>query len=439
VIPRILAVILFLSLSCQDPELIETPLRTIDDLLFTTVWFKLPLWTCAQIVILAVMSGTGRAPRLRAKPMDRALIISLISMALWYVIGVTRGGVGMDATFQMFTYLNAILFAFTLMALLKTPEDFAPLLDAIVAAAAYRSLLAIFLYVFVAPGVPPDKLPNSMTGHHDSALFVTGLVIVLAGAIGRVTPGAWRRVWLLAPLFLVAMQVNNRRLAWVSLVGGLLAMYAAVPASRDQRRFTRVAARVVPVIALYVCIGWGRPEPMFKPLAAFASVSSAEDLSTKSRDNENEGLIYTLSQSGYLGALGTGLGIPYIETDSSLSARSFLQYRIIPHNSILGLLAFTGWLGFAGILLPIPISVFLNARTCRAAAKPAARLSAVVGVAQVAIVLNQLYGDMGMISRTTLTILATAFAAAGRLSAWSGAWPGRARPAPTPALDPGRQ
>ncbi|MFS8071584.1 MAG: hypothetical protein ACMG6S_34885, partial [Byssovorax sp.] len=45
---------------------------------------------------------------------------------------------------------------------------------------------------------------------------------------------------------------------------------------------------------------------------------------------------------------------------------------------------------------------------------------------EVAICLNQMYGDMGLFSRTTLTILATALATSGRLSAWSGAWPTRA-------------
>jgi hypothetical protein len=54
---------------------------------------------------------------------------------------------------------------------------------------------------------------------------------------------------------------------------------------------------------------------------------------------------------------------------------------------------------------------------------PQARVVAVVAIAEVAICLNQMFGDMGFSGGTTLTILATALAAAGRLTASSGAWP----------------
>jgi hypothetical protein len=186
------------------------------------------------------------------------------------------------------------------------------------------------------------------------------------------------------------------------------------------------------VLLLYVAVGWGRPEPVFKPLQAFALVGSRDDLSTRSRDNENDGLVFTLASNGFL---GTGFGKEYIETDTTLSARAFTQYRYIPHNSLLALLAFTGMAGFTGIFLPIALSVFLNGRVCRVPnVAPAVRVAAAVGVAEVAVCLNQMYGDMGFFSRTTLTILATALATAGRLSAWSGAWPTSAGPAKIRAL-----
>ena len=63
---------------------------------------------------------------------------------------------------------------------------------------------------------------------------------------------------------------------------------------------------------------------------------------------------------------------------------------------------------------------------------------------------NQAYGDMGLINASTPYVIASAFAAAGRISAFSGAWPSKktaadrrlspdpqpARPEPAPAHAP---
>lgn len=434
IMPRALAIIVFLILTI-DSGLVQTPLVHVSDLLFSPSALKLPLWTYAQIGILLATGGLGKKPHLRAKPLDRALLGSVVCLALWTLVGAARNGDLQQAGFQIFELLSAILLAFVLMAVMKTPRDYAMLLGAVLAASVYRAGTAIIAYVFVARHLPWDKVPECMTSHHDSALFVAGIAILLAGAIEQPTRRARRLALLLVPILLVAIQVNNRRLAWVNLAGALAALSAALPAGAATRRVRRVVIWAVPVLLLYVAVGWGRPESVFKPLRAFASVTSRDDLSTRSRDNENDGLIFTLASNG---VLGTGFGKEYIETDTSLSARAFTQYRYIPHNSLLAVLAFTGIGGFTGIFLPIALSVFLNGRVCRAPnVPPAVRVTAAVGVAEVAICLNQMYGDMGFFSRTTLTILATALATSGRLSASSGAWPTRAgrakiRARPTP-------
>ena len=432
--PRALAVIVFLILTI-DSGLVHTPLIYVSDLLFSPSALKLPLWTYAQIGILLAAGGLGKKPHLRAKPLDRALLVSVLCFALWTMLGAFRHGDLYQAGFQTFEFLSAVLLTFVIMAVMRTPGDYTLLLKAVLAASVYRAGVAIIAYVFIARYLPWDKIPDCMTSHHDSALFVAGIAILVAGAIEQPTPRARRVAWILLPVLLVAVQVNNRRLAWVNLVGALAALFATLPGGQAARRVRRVLIRAAPVILLYVAVGWGRPEPIFKPLQAFASVTSRDDLSTRSRDNENDGLVFTLASNGLL---GTGFGKEYIETDTTLSARAFTQYRYIPHNSLLALLAFTGIGGFTGIFLPIALSVFLNGRVCRAPnVPPAVRVAAAVGVAEVALCLNQMYGDMGFFSRTTLTILATALATAGRLSAWSGAWPtsaGRAkiRALPTP-------
>lgn len=435
--PRALAIIVFLLLTI-DSGLVRTPLVYVSDLLFSPSALKLPLWTYAQVGILLAVGGLGKRPLLRAKPLDRALLGSVACFALWIGIGAARHGDLNQAGFQTFEFLGAVLLAFVLMAGMQTPRDYTLLFKAVLAASVYRAGIAIVAYVFIARYLPWDKIPECMTSHHDSALFVTGIIILLAGAIEQATKRARLLAWILVPVLLVAIQVNNRRLAWVNLAAGLAALFAALPAGPTARRVRRVLLGLTPVLALYVAVGWGRPEPIFKPLRAFASVTSRDDLSTRSRDNENDGLIFTLASNG---ALGTGFGKEYIETDTSLSARAFTQYRFIPHNSLLAVLAFTGMLGFTGIFWPVALSVFLNGRVCRVpSVAPAVRAAAAVGVAVVAVCSSQMYGDMGFFSRTTLTILATALATAGRLSAWSGAWPtsaGRAKTRARPTQSAG--
>jgi hypothetical protein len=432
--PRAIAVILFLMLTAEDvgvySSLLVTPFRWPEQLFFSASFLKLPIWTYAQLGLLVALGGKGLAPRMRARPLDRALLASVGCVALWAAIGAYRGGNLAQMGFQTFPFLNAIAFAFLLLAVLRTPAHHALLLKAIVAAAVERSIMAIGFYVFVVRNLPWNVAPEYMTSHDDSVLFTTALVILIAGAV----EGAYRRAGVLlatlGPLILVAIQVNNRRLAWMELLAAVVVVYAMLPPSPRKRRVNRLMLAAIPLIVLYVGVGWGRTERIFKPLASFDSATSAKDASTRSRDNENAGLIFSFALGK---TLGSGWGIQYIETDSSLSARGFTQYRYIPHNSLLALLAFTGWLGFTGLLMPIPIAVYLNTRTYRATSAPLVRVVAVVGVAEAAICLNQIYGDMGFFSRTTLMILATGLAAAGRLSAWSGGWPMAPAPAPRDA------
>ena len=422
--PTAVAVMFYLMLTAEDAGvysgLMVTPFSWPEQIFFAASALKLPLWTYAQLGLLVALGGKGLAPRMRARPMDRTLLATAFAVALWAALGALRGGNVQQMGFQTFNLLNTILFAFVLLAVMRTPAHHALLLKAIVAAGVQRSVLALGFYFFVVRDLSWKNAPEFMTTHDDSVLFVTALTILGVNAVEGASRRSTALLVTLGPLLLGAIQVNNRRLAWMGLVSAIVIGYALLPTSPRKRRVNRLLLVALPFIALYVTVGWGRSERIFKPLASFDSATSDTDASTRSRDNENAGLIYTFAQGP---ALGTGWGVEYIETDSSLSARGFLQYRYIPHNSLLAILAFGGWLGFIGIFLPVPVAVYLNTRTYRAASAPIVRVVAMVGVAEAAICLNQIYGDMGLFSRTTMAILAAGFASAGRLSAWTGAWP----------------
>src|SRR4029079_430292 len=123
--------------------------------------------------------------------------------------------------FQTFPFLNAVAFCFLLLAAMRTPAHHALLLKAIVAAAIHRSVMAIGFYVFVVRNLPWQLAPEYMTTHDDSVLFVTALVILIANVIERATRRPGLLLAVLGPLIVLAIQVNNRRLAWMELVAAV--------------------------------------------------------------------------------------------------------------------------------------------------------------------------------------------------------------------------
>ena len=96
---------------------------------------------------------------------------------------------------------------------------------------------------------------------------------------------------------------------------------------------------------------------------------------------------------------------------------------IIPHNSLLGLWAFCGMLGFFGLMLGATVSVFLALRAYRFAGAPADRAAALVCACAVLIWILQAWGDMGTTSWHGALVMGAALAVAGRLAVRTGAWP----------------
>src|SRR5439155_21013677 len=136
---------------------------------------------------------------------------------------------------------------------------------------------------------------------------------------------------------------NHRRLAWVSLFGALVVIYFMIPESRLRRRLTIAAVALSPLFVTYVATGAERTETMFKPAHSFATMLTKEDESSKQRNIENYNLIKTLETNPVLGA---GWGHEYREVSVAISIKEFFeQYRYIPHNSVIELLAFSALIG----------------------------------------------------------------------------------------------
>jgi len=255
-------------------------------------------------------------------------------------------------------------------------------------------------------------------------------VLPVLYAFIRPSPRTIRSAVIICALIIVGIYLNNRRIAYVSLVAALVFAYAALPPSPLKSRINRRFLPLAPLLAIYVAVGWGRTEGIFKPLASITSANSSEtDLSAKSRDNENMGLIVTFGQARWM---GTGWGHEYIEVDDSLAPKSFLQYKYLPHNSVLGLLAFSGMICFTATWMVFPICSLLAARACRQVRSPTVRLLGMGTLCQVVVCIMQAWGDMGIISYVPTYVMATGFACASHLPAFEAMAMPAAQSAPLP-------
>jgi hypothetical protein len=369
------------------------------------------------ILVVAWNRGPKRAPLVR--PMSQVLLLVPATTVIWFAYGLSKGGEFRFAAWQTYPILSFALLAFTIAMAFRTVADFEMLAKWLVAAAFYRAAMCWLSYLTWGRSTVGES-GAFLTSHDDTIPWVVAILILLAGAIDRRSTRVYLRNGALILFFIGAIQWNSRRLAWVSLAMGLVATYVLFPRGAAKRRINRLLLVGIPVILLYVVVGWGRNNRIFLPLRSLSTVSTQEDTSTLARNAENLGLIATANYNSWL--MGTGWGRPYVYLTLKYDISTFELWRYVPHNSLLGLLAFTGILGFAGFWLPFPTAMFLNARVARLAEDPRVRRVALVGAAQMLVSANQLYGDMGIHFPRPMIALAVSYAIALRLPRVAGVW-----------------
>jgi hypothetical protein len=422
-VTRLVGLLLFLVFSEDSGAAYRTqlgaPLAWVYNALLDPTPIKLRPFDLIMLAILLVASLKKRRGAAYVAPMRNTLLLVLATTLVSFLYGLAHGGEFRFASWQTYLILSTVLLAFTVAAVFRTAEDFYGLAQWLVATALYRGAMCWVSYFswgrhFVgASGA-------FLTTHDDTISWVVSILLLIVGAVEKRARFVTIRNLVLIFFFLGALQWNSRRLAWVSLAMGLVVLYALFPPGAAKRRINRVALFAAPVALLYVVVGWGRQNPIFLPLRSMSTVSTQEDGSTLARNAENLGLIATANTSSF--ALGTGWGRPYIALTLKYDISGFELWQYVPHNSILGLLAFTGALGFAGFWLAIPTAVFLNSRTARLSSDSKARNVGLVGAAQMIVCANQLYGDMGIFDLKPMYVIAVSYAVALRLPGISGAW-----------------
>lgn len=351
----------------------------------------------------------------------RALLVFLGTVVGLALLGVLRGG-AIEPTFRQTVHLLQLpLVGLLFLYALRIPEDLGALGTAFIVTAVARSLLVIFVYfgVCMPQGITdiPGK-PEWCTNHSDSVLFVTSLMILLSHALEQRSSKAITRALGLGALILLAIVLNNRRLAFVSLSAAPLAIYLALKPSPRKRKVTAVLAVLVPLVVVYVLVGADMPgsSAIFKPAKLVVSVLDQKDTSSLSRDIENENLIYTLRQNPLL-AQGFGHEYEFSPNNPPVDLGDlFKSYRYIAHNGVLWIWSLAGVVGFTLLWLIYPLAGTLAVRSYRGASTPLERSAALAALGAVVVCVIQIWGDQGFSSYMTLFVFGIAFAVASRLA-----------------------
>lgn len=363
------------------------------------------------------------------QPMIRLAQLCYAAIVFTWLVGKWHGGANNSmAVWQIdrVMYLPAVFLL--CQAAFTQPNDYLAVGKVAMAAAVLRALQAMYVRAVVPETFDPvfqeSSLPYTTT-HHDSLLFATAFVVLVAMLFERVgRKSIWLTV-LAGPILMGGMIANDRRLVWIDIMLVLIAIYFVTEQSAFKRRLRRVVFVAVPLVATYVAVGWGAKGGIFKPVNIIRSaVDSSSDGSTAWRDLENFNLIYTIRQRPIVG-IGYGHGFweawPMPVVDYALE-------RFIPHNSILGLWCYGGYIGYSGITLLWVVGIYFALRAYYNTKIPMEKAAALVAMGVVIIYYAQCFGDLGLGAWTCVFLVGPALAIAGKLAVKNGGWTPLRRP-----------
>ncbi len=438
-----LFVLTFLALFLDNPGEIphagmwRSPLHPLGKLLYSNLSSSLgigPLRFSALEALLLFLLGIvayRRATKSRIdppavptpKPLRALLLLSFVTLLGMEAWGIVRGGNVKESFWQFRVLLSVPMIAYLFSHALVGIEDARRFGRVVVGAAVWKVFWGAFFYFVIAKR--QGLMPPYVTTHTDTVLFVVAVVIMVALWWEKPSWPTTLRLGIVVPILFVGLVLNDRRLAYVTLIACLLMIFLISPWNRAKRLLTRAVILGLPVILAYVAVGWGSTAGAFKPVRAIRSIvtsdtGTVQDTSTEFRDQENFNLVFTWQRNPIL---GSGFGHEYFEVLTLADISSFMpNFRYLPHNSVLWLWSVGGYVGFTCLWLYLAAVVFFAARAYHRAHRPLDRTAMLVTIAAVIAYLNQAFGDMGVVSYTPVFILAPAIALAGKLAIQVGAW-----------------
>jgi O-antigen ligase len=451
--------LLFLGLTLENPADVpacgqwKSPLYKVGALMLCHINVTIPikaLFFSGVDLVLIFLFGLAfwrRANKSRidrigfvpaAAPMGTFAGVCIAGAMFMWMWGMARGGADFASSLwqvQRVVYLPAVFFLFQIA--LRGPKDHAAIGKVVLAAAIVKAILAVYIRMTVPPAYPDTVLGYAVT-HADSMLFAGAFCMLIAQWFEYNDRKRALLCILILPLLSAGMVANNRRMVWVEVAICLGVLYAVTPWTKLKRSIARGVVMSIPAMLIYIVIGWNSGSGVFKPVGVIRSVvDSKSDGSTEWRDWENYNLFFTLKTNPII---GTGYGHGYIESVHLPDiSSSYALYRFIPHNSILGLWAFGGLIGFSALWMMLVVGAFFSSRSYRLAKTPADRAAALSATLMLVIYLVHCYGDMGLGTWTAVFLVSAACTVASKLAITTGAWPTKgAVPAAAPAYGPPR-
>ncbi|HEV8245480.1 MAG TPA: O-antigen ligase family protein [Polyangiaceae bacterium] len=435
-----LMVMMFIGLTFENPGDVpadgkwKSPLYSIGKLLLSQLKHSIPnsaLVMTGSDLILALLVCIYFYRRVAGSDLDRRGLVPTprplvwaaigcvaVSLAMW-LWGVARGGQNRFALWQ-FHHINYLPVMFLFMQVAIPGNDkwrgFARL---VVAAACVKAVLAICLR---------HALPLNayVTTHHDSMLFATATCLVLAQTLEKPSARTVVRNLSILLLLVMGMLANDRRLVWAQI--GLAVIFMFVLARRTKLKVfvTRCVLFSLPVLLLYVAVGWNSGSGVFAPVGTLRSMADSQaNKSSEWRDLENFNLVATVKSHPLAGA---GFGHPFemaVELPDVVSEYELEPY--LPHNSVLGIWAYTGYIGFSLIWMMLALTMYFAARAYRYAIESDDRIAALTSFCVVVIYMVHCYGDMALGTWTSIYLVSLAMVVAGKVAVKVGAWPDAVR------------
>jgi hypothetical protein len=370
-------------------------------------------------------AGQFRVPR----PMIQLAYLALAGMAFVWLVGWFRGGADNSmAVWQLDRVMYVPLLFLLFQAGLRGPQDAPAIAKVILLAAAWRAIQARYVVLTLDAAIDPQTGESTLayaTTHHDSMLFAWATVLVVALLVHRVRNGSGKLALVMLPILVSGMLANNRRMVWLQIILVFVTLYFMTPMNPVKLKIRRVLRILSPVLLGYILVGWGSQAGIFKPVRIIRSAvdSGAADASTQWRDIENYDLLFTIRQFPFF---GTGYGRGCWEV-MPLPAVDYQLELYIPHNSILGLWTYCGFVGYTAITLLWVTGVYFGIRAYHAATSPIDKTAALVCFGGLLIHYVQCYGDMGLGSWSGVFMVAVSLAMAGKLAVAAGAWPATER------------
>ncbi len=355
-------------------------------------------------------------------PLTAAVALSAVTIVAMEGVGILRGGADVRGSLWQWHQLGflpmlVMLYHFAL----RGPRDHVAVAKVVVAAAFVKACIGTYFILFIAR--PNGWEPEYATCHSDSMTYVASVLIAVVPWLERPTRRAFLRALLIVAVVGVGLYFNDRRIAYVSLTMALITAVWMSPWTPMKRFLTRAFILLLPLIVAYVAAGWRSSARVFSPVQTLRSLVETDKGNGELdyRELENLNLRATWRRNPFLGTgYGHGFDEPFALPDI---ARVFPQYRLHPHNSLLGLFAFGGVFGAAGLLAYLVVTVFLAARVYHRAHDPAHRAAALVAVGMVGAYLNQCFGDMATISWLSTFHVAVTVVCVGKLATELNIWP----------------